>query len=85
MDIKLFRHFQACDELGRQLLQLQGLPLDIASCQGSSPVLRYSDPFPPVVYKAPKSKAPSEVTALKTKDFTSIKYRATIPGILSVN
>jgi len=62
-------------------MQLEGLPLGIASCQGAAPILRYADPFPALPYRAPKSKTPTATVSLKTYEAKSSKYVAPIPGI----
>ncbi|XP_059490211.1 nucleolar protein 6 [Neocloeon triangulifer] len=74
---------KASDALGRQLMQLEGLPLDIASVQGAAPCLRYSDPFPPRPYTAFKSKGNFETVALTTSESKN-KYIAPIPVILTL-
>ncbi|CAB3380089.1 Hypothetical predicted protein [Cloeon dipterum] len=74
---------KACDALGRQLMQLEGLPLDISSVQGAAPSLRYSDPFPPAPYMAFKSKDAFDTVAMKTSECKN-KFISPIPVVLNL-
>jgi U3 small nucleolar RNA-associated protein 22 len=38
----------ALDSLGKQLRQLTDIPLEVSGVQGTSPVFRYCDVFPPL-------------------------------------
>jgi U3 small nucleolar RNA-associated protein 22 len=42
------RVISALDSLGKQLRQLKNIPLEVSAVQGTSPVFRYSDVFPPL-------------------------------------
>jgi U3 small nucleolar RNA-associated protein 22 len=42
------RVISAVDSLGKQLRQLKDIPLEVSAVQGTSPVFRYCDVFPPL-------------------------------------
>lgn len=71
---------QVCDALGRQLMQLEDLPLSISSVQGTAACLRYADPYPPRPLKVPQLKGQPDSVCMRTSETKASKFVAPIPG-----